>query len=319
MKMKIGAVAVVLTIVSLGRSEASAKSSLWVYTSIYKEFIRPIEIAFEEENPTVDVQVYQAGSEKLQAKFEAELLAKRPMADVIMSSDPFWTYGLSQRDLIIPLKSGKKYETNYYSMMVMIVHKSVETSKRPKGFSDLTKGEFSGQIQMGSPLESGTTFSTVAYLSRKYGWDYFKALSKNRIGSSGGNSAVIQKVESGEKKIGIVLLENALASIKRGSPIEVIYPEDGSIPIPSMQVVTKTSGQRDVAEKFASFVMTPKVQEMLRKGYMYSVRKEVPPPEGARALTEITKNTTPWTDQNIEEVWKEGQKIKQNFSEIVLE
>src|SRR6478672_7662284 len=77
----------------------AAKKQLWVYTSVYKEFIAPIEKEFEAKNPGIDLQEFQAGSEKIQAKVEAELAAKKIQADVLMISDPFWGTELERRGL----------------------------------------------------------------------------------------------------------------------------------------------------------------------------------------------------------------------------
>ena len=118
-------------------------------------------------------------------------------------------------------------------------------------------------VQAGSPLESGTTFTTVAYLSKKYGWEFFEKLRANNLASAGGNSAVIQKVESGERKLGVCLLENALAAQKRGSPIEIIYPNDGAIPIPSVQVIMKDAAHHDAAAQFSDFLLSEDGQKLL--------------------------------------------------------
>lgn len=305
--------------ISTPRAAAAGKTEVWVYTSIYKEFAGPIEAAFEAKHPDIDVQIFQAGSEKIQAKVEAELLAKKPQADIILTSDPFWSLDLARRGLAAKRNGHDAVETNYNSLMVMIAHKSFPADKRPKTFMDLTKPEFKGIIQSGSPLESGTVFATVAYLSKKYGWDYFEKLRANNLASAGGNSTVIQKVESGEKKVGIVLLENALAAQKRGSPLEIIYPEDGSIPIPSVQVILKDAKHQENAAKFADFILSEQGQKMLLAGHMYAVHKAVPAPEGAKSLAEVTKNSTPWTPARQLEVADGAKDIKKKFAALILE
>lgn len=298
---------------------AKNKKNLWVYTSIYKEFAAPIEAAFETQHPDIDVQIFQAGSEKIQAKVEAELLAQKPQADILLTSDPFWSTELDSRGLAFQQPGKKAIETNYYSLMVLIAHKDMPAKNRPTSFKDLTKPEYKSLIQSGSPLESGTTFSMVAYLVEKYGWDYFSQLKKNELAASGGNSTVIQKVESGEKKIGIVLLENALAARKRGSPIDIIYPTDGAIPIPSVQVILKNSKQTDSAVKFADFLLSTPGQQLLINGYMYSVNKKLAPPEGAIPLHLATKSSLVWTPQLLKKVGGQSKQIKKKFTELILE
>ncbi len=293
---------------------AQAAQDIWVYTSIYKEFVTPIQKGFEAKNPGYKVQIFQSGSEKIQAKFEAEIAAQKPQADVLVISDPFYGANLEGRGLLeAPPRA------NYHSLMVMIVNKNVPAAARPQAFSDLTQPQFKNQVQMGSPLESGTVFATVGYLSEKYGWDFFDRLGKNALAANGGNSVAIQKVESGEKKIGVTLLENALAAIKKGSPIEIIYPTDGAVPVPSVQLILKSTKNKEGAKKFADFLLTKEAQKLLLNGFMYSVDKSLPPPEGAKSFAEVTKNSKAWTPEIIRKTGDAAKTIKAKFAELVLE
>jgi iron(III) transport system substrate-binding protein len=303
----------------LSAHAAEAKTDLWIYTSVYKEFIAPIAHAFELKNPDIQVQVFQGGSEKIQAKVEAEVVAQRPQADVVMISDPFWGYQLAKRDLLYTRKGHPSFEPNYISLMVMITHKNVPVDQRPTRWTDLTDPKFHRKVQMGSPLESGTMFAAVAYLSDKLGWDYFDKLGQNVIGSNGGNSAVIQKVESGEKKFGMVLLENALAAKNRGSPIEIIYPADGGIPIESVQLILKASSHLPQAEKFCDFVLSPEGQQLLRAGYMYPINPKIPGPADALPYSQATQGTKLLTPAKIEDISIHSKDIKKKFAELVLE
>lgn len=310
----------VLIALALSTPQARAeKKQLWVYTSVYKEFIAPIEKAFEEKHPDIDVQVFQAGSEKIQAKVETELLSGKAQADLLMVSDPFWSADLEHRGLAFTDRSRKPVETNYYSAVVLISHASLPATARPRSFKDLEDTKFDKQIQIASPLESGSAFSAVALLSRKYGWEYFEKLRKNHLASNGGNSTVIQKVESGEKKIGMVLLENALAARKRGSPIEIIYPADGAFAVPSAQVILKSSPNRETALKFSDFVLSKEGQTLLRNGFMHSVRNDVAPPETAPSIKDLVKGKPEWPAATIAEIARDSKAIKKKFAELILE
>lgn len=295
------------------------KKEIWVYTSIYKDFAEPIGKAFENKHPGITVKIFQAGSEKIQAKVEAELIAKKPQADILLTSDPFWSSELVKRGLAFARPGHEAVETNYYSLMVLVRHPSLSEEDAPKSFKDLTQPKYDNLIQSGSPLESGTTFSTVAYLSKKYGWDYFEGLKKNHLVAAGGNSTVIQKVESGEKKIGIVLLENVLAAKKRESLLEVIYPSDGSIPIPSVQVIMNTSLKKEEAGLFSEFILSQEGQKLLREGFMYSVNKSIPAPDGAKPLSEATKNSMSWNAAWIQNTASQAKEIKKKFAILILE
>jgi iron(III) transport system substrate-binding protein len=307
------------TVLSFGvpSTGLAEKKEVWLYTSIYKEFATPLKEAFEAKNKDISVQIFQAGSEKIQAKLEAELIAKKPQADVIVASDPFFLANLEERKLLSPLKGGT-IRNNYFSVMTLLCHKKIASKDRPKSFADLTKPEFKGKLQFSSPLESGTAFATVAYLSQKLGWTYFEKLRANHLGSQGGNSSVIQKIESGEKNCGMALLENILAAQKKGSPIEAVFPDDGSFAIPSVQGVLASSKNLVAAKVFADFILEKEAQEILRKGYMYSVRKDVAAPEGAPALDKIAKSDV-WTPEFVAGISKQTKTIKNKFAELILE
>src|SRR4051812_18982000 len=115
----------------------AAKKEIWVYTSIYKEYAGPLKAAFESKNPDLEVQIFQAGSEKLQAKVETELRSQKLQADLLLTSDPFWSRDLDQRGLVLHRKGHEPIETNYYSLMVLICHKDLPAASRPGSFSDL--------------------------------------------------------------------------------------------------------------------------------------------------------------------------------------
>ena len=48
-----------------------------------------------------------------------------------------------------------------------------------------------------------------------------------------GNVSVITRIETRERPVGVVLLENILKAQAKGSPVKAIYPTDGGIPVPS--------------------------------------------------------------------------------------
>jgi iron(III) transport system substrate-binding protein len=300
-------------------ARAADKGEVWAYTSVYKEYLKALEDGFAAKHPGLRIQSFQAGSEKIKGKVEAELLAQRPLVNVLMVSDPFWPIELAQRGLLWQRPGHPLIETNYTSLMVLVVHRSLPADQRPTGWADLARPALKDQVQMGSPLESGTTFTTVAYLSRRFGWDYFKKLRANGLVSAGGNSTVIQKVESGERKVGVVLLENALAAQKRGTTLEILYPAEGGIPIPSVQAVLASSPDKEAAGKFADFVLGDEGQRILRSGYMYPASASLPPPEGARPYAEATKGATPWTEASMAEVARDAKELKKKFAALVLE
>ena len=314
------ALPLLLSLAALHPAPARAgKQQLWVYTSIYKEYAAPLKVVFERSHPDIEVQIFQAGSEKLQAKVEAELAAGRVQADLLITADPFWSQDLDRRGLLFASAQQPATETNRWSAVVLVVHQDLPAALRPVSFKDLAEPRFKNLLQMGSPLESGTMFTTVAWLQRKYGWGFFEKLRDNRLAAQGGNSTVLQKVESGEKKVGLALLENALAARKRGSPIEIVYPSEGAIPVPGVLSILKESKQRDAAVAFAGFLRTRDGQLLLRDGYMYPVLPDLPAVEGGPSLEKLLGPGAAWTPEALREVAAQAKELKKKFAALILE
>ena len=184
-----------------------SKKELWVYTSMYKDMIELMKDDVQKEFPEVRIQWFASGSEKVSAKINAELEAKNLQADILMTSDPFFYIELKNKGLLTPyespnsknvppaLKDSEHYfATQRVPVVVMAYNRNVlKPHEIPKTFKELTEEKWKGKVMMGSPLESGTTFTAVAALNAKYGWDFFKKLRANNAVSSGGNSTVRAK------------------------------------------------------------------------------------------------------------------------------
>jgi iron(III) transport system substrate-binding protein len=82
------------------------------------------------------------------------------------------------------------------------------------------------------------------------------------------------------------------------SPLTVIYPEDGSVPVPSpiMIVDAKYSANNNIkaAEALQEYFLSPAGQRLIIKGWMYGVRTDMEEhPYHSKTLTEMMKNTIP--------------------------
>jgi len=253
-----------------GTVEGKKKKEIWVYTSIYENVIDQLNPILKRELPDIEVKWFAAGSEKVLAKVNAEIAADQLKADLIMTSDPFWYEKLARDGLLLAYDSpaikgispdfknrDNLWVTVRIPVMVISYNKDVITDNNaPKSFKELADPKWKGKVALGSPLESGTNFTAVANLSKKYGWDYFKELRKNDTFSSGGNSTVRQKMESKEYPIGVILLENILQAQKGGSPIRAVYPVDGAVLVPSPIAIFKRTKEPEAAKKFYDFMFS---------------------------------------------------------------
>ena len=76
--------------------KSAEKQTLWVYTSLYKDTINRLKPMLAQDFPNVEFKWFQAGSEDIATKVNAEILSGRVQADVMISSDRFWYEELAQ-------------------------------------------------------------------------------------------------------------------------------------------------------------------------------------------------------------------------------
>jgi len=321
------------SLVSCTSSETGNSNTLWIYTSLYKDTIEDLTPRLKEAFPGVEFQWFQAGSEEIATKINAEMIAGETKADVLISSDRFWYEELASTGHLHSYQSptakgvpeSLKNPSGYYStlsipVMVLVVNQEmISKEKAPKTFKELADPKWSKKITSGSPLESGTNFTTVAMLEHAYGWDYIKGLRKNEILSQGGNSAVIRRLQRKERPVGWVLLENLLRIQDTDTRLVPLYPEDGVVIQSNVIAITKKKGKRELAEKFVDWMYGKDGQEAMIRSYMYSPLEGYTPPKGAPPFKQIRDKSFKWTAEFIEGVVKKRDEIKEQFARIMFE
>lgn len=319
-------------IVSFGCSKKAEKEKVWIYTSLYKDTVNDLKTKMAKDFPDIDVQFYQAGSEEVAAKVQAEALAGKIQADILISSDRFWYEDMAAKGTLLSYKPAgtEKVEEHFknpqgfytaVSLPVMVMaynSESVLEKDAPKSFGELKDPKWKDKVSSGSPLASGTSFTTVAFLVKKYGWDYFTALRKNNYIAEGGNSGVIRRLQSKERPVGIVLMENLLRLTTTDPRIKMIIPADGAVMQANVLAIVKKVGEQTAAKKIADWMFTKAGQESMTQSFMYATMPGIADPKGAPALPELLKNAQSWSPEFISETMKSREQIKDQFSKIVF-
>lgn len=305
------------------------KGTVMIYTSIYPDIIELIKPALKKQFPDLEVQWFQAGTEKVMAKVAGEIEAKKIQADLLMVADPSYYLTLKNQNLLLKYdspnrkdvqinKDSEGYWTGVRISNMIIAYNTakVNAADVPKTWKDLLDPKWKGKIAMPSPLLSGTAYVAAGELSDKYGWKYFEDLKANGMKVEEGNSAIQNKLVRGEYLAVMILEENILKIGAKGEPVKVVYPEDGTIVIPSPIAIFNTSKNQEAAKIVLDWFLSKEGQEVIVKGWMHSVRGDVAAPKGAPALkTFIDKAIKPdWARLS-----KENEKIKETFRSKVLE
>lgn len=306
-------------------TDGTPRGELWVYTSMYRHVMDAFEPLLKEQLPQVTVRWFQGGSEKVATKLEAELAAGGSPCDVLMTSDPFLYRRLAKDGRLLRAVSPNgvrteralvdpdgHWESVRLSTMVL-VHK--QGADGPASFGELLEPKWRGEVVIGDPLTSGTAFTWAVAMERSHGQDFFERLRANGARVAGGNAAVLQKVEGGEARVGVVLLENVLAAKARGSPVEPTWPTDGAVLIPGAAAILASSRNPNAARAFVDLVLSPPGQRLLTGlGDMHAVDPREPGPRGLEGARWVISKSAPFDEALLDRGLTEGPALKARFS-----
>ena len=313
------------------KKATGTKGELMVYTSIYPDIIdnmcKPnVAKAF----PEMKVNWFQGGTEKVVTKITGEIKAKKIGADLLMVADPSYYLKLEDQKLLLPYKSkeeknlindkaadGAWYAVRVCNMIIDYNADKLKAEDAPKNWTDLTDPKWKGKIAMPNPMLSGTAYVAVGALADKYGWEYFDKLKANGLRVEEGNSAIQNKLLTGEYAAAMILEENILklANTKK-EPLKVIYPKDGVVQVPSPIAIFNTTKNPEGAKALVDWWLSKEGQQAVVKGWMHSVRGDVKEPIGSVPTKGLT-------DGKIKVDWRKladnNAKIKEEFRKRVMD
>ncbi len=261
-------------------SLAQQQKVLTLYTSETQANVQQHIDLFKSQNPSVDVRLFRSGTGEVTAKLEAEFAANNPQADLLWVADQTYFQSLSVKDRLarvaptftgVPATSvyegGKYYEARLLYNVLGVNTKKV--SVLPRGYKDLSKAEYKNLLVMPNPLFSGAALSTVGTLVNKYSWSFFEGLKNNGLKIEQSNPITITKLINGEYGVAITTDFNLRAEKLKGAPLEVIYPIEGAILVPTPIGVLKTSKQSELARDFLKFLYSKPAQDLfVKQNYM---------------------------------------------------
>ncbi len=309
------------------------KEKIVIYTSMYEDIIDDIELQLEYAFPNVDIEFFQGGSGTIQSKIVAERESGKLGCDILMVAEPSYSLELKDDGLLHPYDYPEKdkllfdydpegywYPVRVCNMVLAYNPEKMDRSQVPHSMKDFAADRYMrGKLSMSNPLTSGTAYSSLVGLVDKYGDEYLEELGDQDVSIESG-SVALSRLETGEC-IEIMVLEESVLKKRQeeGSKLEVIYPDDGCIPVPSpiMIIDDKYSANANskTAEAVEEYFLSPEGQEMIVKGWMYSVREDVDkmPYDGAN-ISDVLKNCV---SVDWEKCYRQRDEIRTKFEENV--
>ena len=304
-----------------------------IYTSMYEDIIDNVSEKLKKEFPNLEVEFFQGGTGTLQSKIIAELQANKLGCDMLMVAEPSYSLELKEKGILHAYlsknaenlaldydKEGYWYPVRLLNMVLAYNPDKYKKEDLALTFEDFAKREdLAGKISIPDPLKSGTALAAVSALSDKYGEEYFQNLANLKVVVESGSVAVT-KLETGEAAEIMILEESILKKREEeNSTLEVIYPEDGIISIPStiMTIKEDMSANKNIkaAEALTDWFLSPAGQEAIVEGWMHSVLKDAEKaPYDAKTTAEILKSSMPI---NWEKTYKDREELRKMFEKFI--
>jgi iron(III) transport system substrate-binding protein len=300
----------------------------WYTGQMQAEPSEAIGHAFTERYPGVRVNVVRSTSQVAFQRLSQDMRARVSQCDVFSSTDQSHLTFLKREGQLLEYRprnvegllpvvrelsdpDGQFLVT--YMALYMLGRRTdrVSEADAPKGWRDILDPKWKDMISVGHPGFSGAVGSWAVLMHKMYGLDYFKALERNKpqIGRSSADPVTV--LNAGERTIGAAMPSaTTLLSVSRGNPLTLIYPTDGTLLVPSPSGALKAAPHPNAAKLFMEYFAGAAYSQTARRFYGESLRADVPPPEGARALDSF-KVITP-TAQDVEkgipevrEIWRD--------------
>jgi len=310
---------------SVDVAAAKAEGRVVLYTSAPLAAAQKIASAFQAKYG-IAVELFRTGGVQVLRRFMMEQDAKRPGADVLVSSDLSAVRDLIAKDSFVPFKP-KDFDKVpaafndpkglYVAQRVSIISiygrtDLVPPSQMPRTWTDLADPRFKGKLVMTNPNFTSLQVAVVAMLSRAHGWGFFERLNKNDVLIVQGNEQALNMAKSGERPI-VAGGDSQYASGARlqGHKIDNTFPADGTFAVPSTTSVVKGSRHPNAAKLMAEFTLSLEAQQLWPQSGVYAARTDVAPPVGSPPIGNIKVSAIDYAYLKTN-----AAAVKKRFSEI---
>lgn len=298
----------------------AATGSLMIYTSVPEPVINELKAEFEEQFPDLELQIFRGSTGDVTARIEVEQQAGQVQADLIWVAEPSAYEAFKADDLLAPYSPPADApipdtfidDDGYYvagRVINMIV--AWNTNELPDGLSDWPDLIDHADRAVFPPPSSGSVLAAAAALRDEFGDDYFVQFEEAGGSQVSSNGAARDALISGEFAAAGVLDYMIRGAKADGSPVDLAYPESGTVVIPSPIAITASAQNPEGAKVFMDYLLSQQGQQaVVEIGNFYPVRTDVDAPEGAPSLEELTKLEVDWEElvertEEINEYWRQ--------------
>lgn len=260
-----------------------------VYTALDYDFSAPIFDEFTRQTGIVVRAKYDTEATKTVGLTQAILAeANRPRCDVFWNNEILNTLRLYEAGVLRPYQSpsGKSFPATFRDAdgywygfaaraRILLVNRDlVEVGAEPKTVAELADANWRDRAGVAKPL-FGTTATHAACIFALRGEEeareFFLALKANGVQVLAGNRQVAAAVASGQIAVGLTDTDDALVEIAAGSPVEIVYPDQGpnglgTLFIPNTVTLMRGSPNTGNAERLVEYLLSKETESRLAQG-----------------------------------------------------
>ena len=260
--------------------------------------------SFEQLYPGLKVNVLRTTAQVAYQRITQEIKASAIQCDVLSSTDlghsvelkakgAFEKYTPENSSKVLDIYKGYDPDGYYHVTSAGMIGIGYNTAKvkaadAPKNWTDLLDPKWKDNIALGHPGFSGYVGTWALTLRNKYGWEFFEKLAKSnpRVGRSINDTVTM--LNAGESAVaGSGPVGTLLDSLKKGNPLAMVYPTDGTVLIIAPSSIMKGAKHPNAARLFMEFLLSEAASRIWVEHYTESMRPEVSAVVGAVSAKDL--------------------------------
>jgi iron(III) transport system substrate-binding protein len=306
------------------------KQTVVIYTAIENEQIAEYRKSYEKVLPNLDVKMLRFSTGDISARFMAE--KDNMQADLIWGVattnmlqfkqagllEPYAPKGLERIQLLFRDKANPPSWVGIDIFMSAFCFNTEVAKKhnlpKPASWADLTKPVYKGQVVMPNPASSGTGYLSVASILQRLGeaegWKYLDALNQNIAEYTKSGSKPCKDAAAGERGIGVSFEYVAMEMKKKGGPVEMVLPKEGSGYEIEANALTKKGAKNPAAKQFLDWAISDDSLRLVANFFAAVSVPGFPVPEGLpKDISKVVfPNDFEWSAKNRDRILAEWQK-----------
>nr|WP_235440718.1 ABC transporter substrate-binding protein [Pantoea sp. RIT-PI-b] len=313
-----------LLVSAVTHAEPAPAGKLVVYTSQAPEIAQQTMDAFKAAYPNVQVEWTRNGTTQLMNVLRTEMLSGQAKPDVLLIADAINLGALKNENQLYTYNDAPLSHINpsFYDqdktffgtkIIATVIAYNTQHAQPVDSWSALAVEANKGQIAVPSPLYSGAALYKLHtdINTPSIGWSFYKKLAALGVAPQGGNGPALKAVASGLDKYGIITDADVILAKKKGSPVDLVYPQEGVSYVTEPVAIMKSVHNLPAAKAFVNFLLSEPGQKLVVEQGNRPVDDRIAAPEGFTPINKI-KLLSPDVAQAI----KEDAAVREQFTAL---